>query len=121
MKNFILTLIFGALLSFGAKAQGSLQFNQVLLLSTNSNGQAWSVPSGKVWKVTSVSVSSNNSNFMSIGINGVSYWYTPNFSTDQGRFSLTLPLWLPAGTSLSLPFAFNQERFASVIEFNVVP
>lgn len=121
MKNFIITLVFGALLSFGAKAQGSLQFNQVLLLSTNSNGQSWTVPAGKVWKVSSASVSGNFSNFMAIGLNGTSYWYTPNYSVDQGRFSLTLPLWLPAGTSLSLPFANTVDRFASVIEFNVVP
>lgn len=121
MKNLLITLCFSFALSLLGKAQGSLQFNQVLLLSTNSNGQSWTVPAGKVWKVSSASVSGNFSSFMAIGLNGTSYWYTPNYSVDQGRFSLTLPLWLPAGTVLNLPFPNTVDRFASVIEFNVVP
>lgn len=42
-------------------AQGSLQFNQVLILenSTNNCTSCWTVPAGKVWKVEHVSSNSD--------------------------------------------------------------
>ena len=45
------------------KAQGNLQFNQVLILDATVAGNAVTIPAGKVWKIESVAMVSNNSYF----------------------------------------------------------
>ncbi|WP_396140785.1 hypothetical protein [Flavobacterium sp.] len=53
MKKLILILIF--FIALGAKAQGNLQFNQVITksgyLGCGSSSNVLTVPSGKVWKI----------------------------------------------------------------------
>jgi hypothetical protein len=117
-------------------AQGSLQFNQVKLVTTIET-----VPAGKVWKVESViynipvditgyqtgnSANCNSTSYRStaIEING-----TPT-KTGQGMATASysnlaythaytrLPLWLPAGATLSGGICNLQ---ISVIEFNIIP
>ena len=120
MKPFLFVFIFSAL--FGRLgAQGSLQFNDVKLLTATSNNTTFTVPANKVWKVETAGVSTSSSAWLSISINGVSYHLMPSISSDQGRFQLRLPLWLPAGTAVSMPFSTSDTRMISVLEFNIIP
>lgn len=121
MKPFLFVLIVGSFLG-SLRAQGSLQFNDVKLLTATSNNTTFTVPANKVWKVETAGVSSSSSSYLSISINGSSYWLTPNWNNvDQGRYQLRLPLWLPAGTVVSLPFSTADTRMISVLEFNIIP
>ena len=117
-------------------AQGSLQFNQVKLVTSLET-----VPANKVWKVVSVvfdigttssgAMSSTSSSCSgstyysrSIVVNGVNTktghgMHTAAYSSLSYAHGYTeLPLWLPAGATLSGGPCNNQ---ISVIEFNVVP
>lgn len=135
MKNRLLFFVFSCV-SLGVSAQGSLQFSQVKLVTTLET-----VPANKVWKVESViydipatSTTGSSSSSASCGpntfysksieVNGVST--KTGHGTHSAAYSnLTyihayteLPLWLPAGATLSGGPCLNQ---VSVIEFNVVP
>ncbi|MFZ4060597.1 MAG: hypothetical protein ACOYK5_05155 [Bacteroidia bacterium] len=120
MRPFLLVLIFGSLFA-SLRAQGSLQFNDVKLFTATSNNTTFTVPANKVWKVETAGVSTSSSAYLSISINGVSYLLMPSISSEQGRFQLRLPLWLPAGTVVSLPFSTADTRMISVLEFNIIP
>ena len=109
-KLLVFCFLFSAL---GLKAQGNLQFNQVLSLDANSAGNPVTVPSGKVWKIESVAFSSNNAYFQ-IRWGGVNYFVLNN-STPYAN----LPYWLPSNESISLVANVNAK--VSIIEFNVVP
>lgn len=126
----------------GVLAQGTLQFNQVKLVSATSE----TVPTGKVWKVenvagsrvlqyqiSSTSTSDFNPADQAILINGNAVTVTQAVATGAGsgtgntswRASYTyaasptdFPLWLPAGTTLA---ASTNVTYISVIEFNIVP
>jgi|694.fasta_scaffold74672_2 hypothetical protein len=120
--KILLSVFFAVLTCNLLQAQGSLQFNEVKLLTATSNNTTFTVPANKVWKVETAGVSSNSSAYLSISINGSSYWLTPNWNNvDQGRYQLRLPLWLPAGTAVSLPFSTSDTRMISVLEFNIIP
>ncbi len=128
----ILMLCFGVL-SVGLmslKAQGTLQFNQVLLLenSTTSCTACWTVPAGKVWKVEMAS--SNSENLVSLWLNNkeVGTWssrfYTNTSSSWWGmRYdNMKMPFWLGAGHVLGFSNLGSSRNISfSVIEFNVVP
>jgi len=129
---FIQFLLFPLLVS----AQGSLQFNQVKLVTTQQT-----VPANKVWKVESViySVGVDDAPFIysgsqsclvysrrnySISIDGtltkvgnLASGYA-NSSGDAYFMTTSLPVWLPAGSTLSGGPCNNK---ISVIEFNIVP
>lgn len=122
-------------------AQGTLQFNQVLLLQTSQSGSVLlgTVPAGKVWKIEAVGgvpmscfcgFSFNNGQnvaFHSGGrLEGTQYrrWETEGAAQP--------PIWLPAGTPLTAMnctdcYACNSAtcsfpyRYLSIIEFNVIP
>lgn len=117
-------------------SQGNLQFNQVKLVTAQET-----VPVGKVWKVESViyaipddqsgaqssaGASCGVANFRStsIEVDGVttkvgSGTNTASYSNLAYTHSYTiLPLWLPAGATLSGGPCLNK---VSIIEFNVVP
>ena len=116
-------------------AQGNLQFNQVKLVTTLET-----VPAGKVWKVESViyNIASTATGYQTGagGCNSTSYESTAievagvptkvgqgtqpaSYSNLVYTHSYTiLPLWLPAGTSLSGGTCVNK---ISVIEFNIIP
>ena len=114
-----LFLLLACVLPIANKLQSqTLQFSQVLLIST-----VQTVPANKVWKVEAVipdgtSLFNSSSNNPRISINNhttaVSGWN--NYGTTLSSFNQ--PIWLPAGTTL----AANSNTFRiSVIEFTVVP
>ena len=116
-------------------AQGNLQFNQVKLVSALET-----VPAGKVWKIESViyNIPQTASGYQSTN-GGCSYIYYESTAieiagiptkvgqgTQPAAYSnlaythsyTMLPVWIPAGTTLSGGTCLNK---VSVIEFNIVP
>jgi hypothetical protein len=119
-----------------AYAQGNLQFNQVKLVTALET-----VPAGKVWKIESViyniaegsttyqtgnygNCTTSDYNSAAIIVAGtptkVGQGTTPlAYSSGAYVHSYTiLPIWLPAGTTLSGGICLNK---ISVIEFNITP
>jgi hypothetical protein len=131
-KLFLLTVL---ILSNLASAQGNLQFNQVKLVTSLET-----VPVGKVWKIESViynialsepgyQASSGSCNSTSNESTGIVIAGVPtkvgqgtqaaSYSSLTYTHSYTiLPLWIPAGTTLSGGTCLNK---ISVIEFNIIP
>jgi hypothetical protein len=131
-KSILFTFL---ILSTLANAQGNLQFNQVKLVTSLET-----VPSGKVWKIESViyNIASTASGYQASNgsCNSTSYESTSieiasvptkvgqgtqaaSYSNLQYTHSYTiLPLWIPAGTTLSGGTCLNK---ISVIEFNIIP
>ena len=132
-KNIIFVLL--VVLSNLIQAQGSLQFNQVILLNSSST-----VPTGKVWKIESV-VNGSNSNpnlcnscnvgiqdcAMSIIINSTHIClskYHENIigtslansaAASESAYNPTnFPIWLPAGSTVDLG---KNSVFISILEF----
>lgn len=111
----------------GLQAQGTLQFNQVLMVSTVDT-----VPANKVWKVTSAlstsqlhNCCSNGATSTSMLVNGNTIYisgrsYSDNAGEGNQSFGdyTSMPVWLPAQTSLA---AGANTLSLSVIEFNVLP
>jgi hypothetical protein len=112
MKYFLAFLL-TAFLSINSFAQGNLQFNQVLILDASTSGIAHTVPAGKVWKIESVAMSSNNAYFQ-IQWAGLSFFIVNTSSAYNN-----LPFWLPS--SAAVTFIASATTKVSVIEFNVVP
>ena len=129
---FILFILLNQL----AFTQGNLQFNQVKLVTALET-----VPAGKVWKIESViyniaegsttyqtgnygNCNTNDYNSAAIVVAGtptkVGQGTSPlGYSSGSYVHSYTiLPIWLPAGTTLSGGICLNK---ISVIEFNIIP
>ncbi|MBM3164660.1 MAG: hypothetical protein FJZ80_04280 [Bacteroidetes bacterium] len=129
-------LFFGLMVfSGGFLAQGNLQFNQVKLVTNQET-----VPIGKVWKVESViyNIVPTATGYQSTAgsCNSVCYESTAievagvptkvGQGTQPASYSnlvythtyTMLPLWLPAGATLSGGTCLNK---VSVIEFNIIP
>lgn len=140
-RSFLFSsLLFVFLLSAHLHAQGTLQFNRVVLVSNTET-----VPAGKVWKVESVlstsTLAANNNSSPSVntvsldivvngtvitverssvgiasqtGSSGVmrAYWGYASAGVTK------LPFWLPAGSTLA---ASTNALAVSVIEFNILP
>lgn len=142
MKKALLTcaaFIFGLLLlscPADGFAQGNLQFNRVLLVSS-----AQAVPAGKVWKVESALVNGNctpsavsghhmwtNTAYMTVNGNSIAVnsAYTAYGTPAQtwsgvsaGEIKHTeFPFWLAAGSTLA---ASTHVTYLSVMEFNIIP
>jgi len=131
MKNIVSLFSFAVLwigLNTCLSAQGTLQFNRVLLVSSSAE----TVPAGKVWKVTGYTATTMYGSGSGTGTPS-SFTYFVNGSTrffgHAGRLFTTYnsstpastvmePLWLPAGTSLQAGSGVGE---ISVIEFNVIP
>jgi hypothetical protein len=119
-KIFILFAILQFSLLFNVKAQGNLQFNQVISqigqLSFCSGSPTWTVPAGKVWKVEYFSRTWNMFYVNGFSING-------SGSMNEGV------LWLKAGdyvtfvSTCNIYAGFNQPAtyVFSAIEYNIVP
>lgn len=124
------------IIPFTALGQGSLQFNQVKLVTT-----VQTVPANKVWKVESVvfPIPADDPPFATSGSTGCSFNTRRNYAIsidgtltkvgnlasgfanstwDYYFMTTTLPVWLPAGATLSGGPCNNK---ISVIEFNIVP
>jgi len=119
MRHLFL-LIWAGVLPIANKLQSqTLQFSQVLLIST-----VQTVPANKVWKVEAVipdgptMLGNVSSGACRITINNhtsaISGWQ----SYGSTMYSFNQPLWLPAGTTLA---AGTYTYRISVIEFTVVP
>ena len=115
--------------AFAGSSQGTLQFNQVKLVTSSET-----VPSGKVWKIVNVlpganfitamacgNSGNNNSLVVDILIGGSTVTVMASRSCSSNNLFgsiLTSPIWLPSGISLAV--STNASKI-SVIEFNVIP
>ena len=111
MKHLLISCFL--LLSLNLFSKGNLQFNQVLILDATVAGNAVTIPAGKVWKIESVAMTSNNSYFQ-IQWGGSNYFV---INTSSGYSNL--PFWLPSNTTVT--FIASSATKVSIIEFNVVP
>ena len=102
------------------KAQGNLQFNQIIFYDIAPNGtQAITVPAGKVWKIESMGSGSSNSTPLYLRNAGGAY--IAHFNT-SGYSSCSFPYWLPAAFAGTFVNLHPSVRCTiSIIEFNVVP
>jgi hypothetical protein len=118
MKTLLFLLIF---LSFGAlKAQGNLQFNQVInMVFTGANTTPVTVPAGKVWKIENCMLNTPSNNYAYMLYNGVYYNLRQQLSSAH---NVNFPFWLASGTSVT--FGGNgggAGGMLSILEFNIVP
>lgn len=132
--RFSLFIISIALFSL-FKAQGNLQFNQVVTFTGTGSGSfsysspTWTVPAGKVWKVESASPNVANAPVTrAININAGSSWGSFALMTASQETTISpFPIWLKAGDQVQLQAAGNccsTTSFSyaiSILEFNVVP
>ena len=125
LYTFIITIF----LYTGAFSQGNLQFNQVLLLSTNLNSNVLlgTVPAGKTWKIEGYGTNLTSYYNCDFSFNGVNTAFragsTDSYSSGYTYVSSTQQFWLPAGTPLHA-FSCNGTvgyRWVSIIEFNIIP
>ena len=127
MRN--LFLLVSVLFNFVLFAQGNLQFNQVLLLSTSQNSSILlgTVPAGKTWKIEGYGTNLTSYNSCDFSFNGVEPAFragtTNIYQNNYAYVSSTQQFWLPAGTPLHA-IACNGAvgyRWVSIIEFNIIP
>lgn len=136
------------LLCSGIRAQGNLQFNQVLQPSiTTSNlagsgvvSQTITVPTGKIWKIENASYAryangnTNSPFYIWGGTSNVTVYLDEylisDFLSSGGTFrEAKFPIWLTAGDytlrivnhSTSAQTSLTHKATLSVIEFNIVP
>jgi len=85
MKKSILSLVFISLFGLMSFAQGSLQFNQVKLVSSEET-----VPAGKVWKVESVMSSAPRKSFSPyfIIVNSTNIYFSNYSYSGKGWFDI---------------------------------
>jgi hypothetical protein len=117
MKTLLFLLIFSC---FGAlKAQGNLQFNQVINMQfTAANTTPVIVPAGKVWKIENCMLPSTSNTYAQMQYNGVIYnLRQQNTSTQVANF----PFWFSGGSSLIFGAGGPVGGLLSIIEFNIVP
>ena len=130
-KTFLMGCLISLVVSGGfcsdIKAQGNLQFNQVLLLSTSTNGNVTlgTVPSNKVWKIEASGTSAdgyNNCGFSFDGGTNTAYYVGSAYiyNSSYEHTNSTNVVWLPAGTTITAKTC-NYYRWVSIIEFNIVP
>lgn len=145
MKTFLITLS-SFLLFFSSYGQGELQFNQTFtetIIPGSSSGEikielnAFTVPSGKVWKIENVTdrrIASSDTNgslfpandgsctYIFFKESGSQTWATLNYYQNN-----TNPIWLSSGTyDLSARCSATNSNFNTVImlnglEFNIIP
>lgn len=101
-----------------SKAQGNLQFNQVLNVEfTSSVSTTLTVPPGKVWKLENLVMSSLN-NYACFSYNGSTY-YLRQHNTSSSAWD-NFPFWIGSGKTVTFG-AGCASGMISIIEFNVVP
>jgi hypothetical protein len=119
MRNYFLPFVFYFVLiaSCNAFSQGNLQLNQVLNLSFTSNGNNYSVPAGKVWKIEDVGLTSYSSYF-SVSVAGQQV-FLKNTHPSYGPVFDSFPYWISGGQNVF--FSGLTSGVASILEFNIVP
>jgi|SRR5687767_2422701 len=121
MKKIIFLSLF-ILSAALVKAQGNLQFNQVIVYTIPLNSSvAFTVPAGKVWKIESAGVGGTGSTSLSLR-DATSAPVAYFFGATSGN-NTPFPFWLPGSFSGSfVSSGTNPYRdIISIIEFNVVP
>jgi hypothetical protein len=118
MKTALFLVIF---LCFGAfKAQGNLQFNQVINTAfTGTNTTPVTVPAGKVWKIESCMLITTTNSYACMLYNGVYYNMRQQLSSAH---NVNFPFWLASGTTVT--FGGNgggSGGMVSILEFNIIP
>jgi len=115
MKTRLLFLLFIAF-TLGLEAQGDLQFNQVLTFSGNTTeSNIYTVPAGKVAKITKAIERFESNYYSRITFNGVMTYNNANESDLAG-------MWLKEGDVMgSLIGSSNYYWVLSIIEYNIVP
>ncbi len=124
MKNlYLIVLLFTCGYTL---AQGNLQYNQTLLLSTtnSANTLMGTVPAGKVWKIEAFGTSADGYNECRFSFDGTNvafragsvYIYNASY-TYAGE---SKNIWIPAGTNI-YAMSCSYYRWVSVVEFNIVP
>ena len=113
MKNITTIILFTllAFTSFNAKAQGNLQFNTTftdtifdsIQATSTSTSDTFTVDSGKVWKISSVSSNWHTfrSSAFSIELDGIEL--APQDRFNVGKYSVSvaqMPIWLSEGTHI---------------------
>jgi len=113
MKNIITMALFTLLVftSFNAKAQGNLQFNTTFTekifdsrqLPNVTISDTFTIDSGKVWKISSVSSNWHTfiSNDFTIELDGIEL--APQDRSNSGKYSFSvaqMPIWLSEGTHI---------------------
>jgi hypothetical protein len=128
MKNIFITILF-FLLAIQVKAQGNLQFNQVLTLESavNSCLVCWTVPSGKVWKIEGFSSNSNDPPSFYVNNKELGYLVGKTFTNTStiyygARWGVDFPIWLQANHTLGYAAIGTSRNITFfVLEFNIVP
>ena len=125
MKKLSLILSF-LLISIGLRAQGNLQFNRIITDQKTFNPSfgytdLLTVPSGKVWKIESMSTGSIGGGERIFELNGVLTPVPEGFS----------PIWLKAGDTARILFRGSSQyipdypwffsAYISIIEYNIIP
>ena len=118
MKTLLFTM--GLFFLGSVKAQGNLQFNQVINMAfSGANTTPVTVPAGKVWKLENCMLNTPSNTYAYMLYNGVYY----NMRQQQSSaHNVNFPFWLSAGTSVT--FGGNgggAGGMLSIIEFNTVP
>jgi hypothetical protein len=135
--NKYIFLLFIITISFNAKVQGNLQFNQVLTFTGSIGGYgsgaftstAQTVPSGKVWKIEHIGGTANTLS----GIDG-SWGLSINsgkiliFNGEINQISSNHTIWLKENDVVQyyavggISNNFNNWSYViSLIEFNIIP
>ena len=114
MKTKLLLLFMA--LSMGAYAQGNLQFNQVLTFTlTEDDSNVYTVPAGKVAKITAATLYLSGSLSSFVMINGIK---PAGFSGDKDQLN---GAWLKAGDVISFDIYYaDRPVFLSLIEYNII-
>jgi hypothetical protein len=116
----LLLVLFAVLLFGAAKAQGNLQFNQVVIIDLAPSGtQNFTVPAGKVWKIESCGTGTTTPG---IHLRNMSLVYLAFFGSSTSGSSVSYPFWLPSNYAGNFQNNSSSQRSVlSIIEFNVVP
>ena len=118
----LFVFLWGLMLGGIVQAQGSLQFNQALLLESSASSctSCWTVPAGKVWKITGIS--GNSGNNVALVLNGKELGFISRSTGSALYFLQVFPIWLPSGSTLGYSnLGSNRNAAFWGIEFNVVP
>lgn len=127
MKKSLFLFVILSGMSLISWTQGTLQFNQVKLVTT-----VQTVPAGKVWKVMSalgdkLVSNCNTGDLHNITVNGSAVTVTKSTSLTFNQYCYgwqgvatvaEMPFWLPEGATLA---AGANVSSISVMEFNIIP
>jgi hypothetical protein len=145
MKNFFLIIALSSL-SILSKAQGNLQFNQVLTYSgnltslgsggsgTTASSPTYTCPAGKVWKIESKTRAPKlvmySYGLLKCYLNSI--LFTDLYTTDgslggSAHMIDNAPIWLKAGDNIYYEYIntgngnYTTSYYLSIIEYNIVP